>query len=400
MSVIGNQKQIYLQIIVRLQPYFRTDANLPERVQKLLAREKRFGSRDRRLYRELIYTTLRYLPWVEPLFERDPDRAAAMVAWLASNSAATANYRSEMALDWPHCPDTLSAKADILNLKPEELLPTWFQEECPAALHPKENDTMHRRASLWIRLQTTKPDLVLAEFDRQDWAWSRSKIKTDAIELTPDASVANSKSYLNGAYEVQDLGSQLVLASTHIKAGEQWLDACAGAGGKTLQLARILGPEGIVTAHDIRPSAIDELLLRADRSGLQNIRTASLPIINKYDGVLVDAPCSGSGTWRRAPHLKWVNGPSKIEDYARLQLELLETYAKAVRSGGKLIYATCSLNHSENASVIAEFLAQYPDFLIEPPENNFGFEPQPWGLTILPSQHNTDGFFVSSMRRK
>jgi 16S rRNA (cytosine967-C5)-methyltransferase len=119
-----------------------------------------------------------------------------------------------------------------------------------------------------------------------------------------------------------------------------------------------------------------------------------------YDGVLVDAPCSGSGTWRRSPHLKWTTTPALIAERAALQQKLLAQFATAVRSGGRLVYATCSLSTQENEDVVAAFLAAHPEFEPAPFARTFDALPRGAGLLILPARHNTDGFFVASLRRK
>ena len=119
-----------------------------------------------------------------------------------------------------------------------------------------------------------------------------------------------------------------------------------------------------------------------------------------YDGVLVDAPCSGSGTWRRAPHLKWVTTEAQVSDAAKIQSQLLGQFSACVRPGGRLVYATCSLSRHENEEVVAEFLAQHGDFRPEPFANTFSFIPRGNGLTLMPSRHDTDGFFVASLRRR
>ncbi|MCF7689826.1 MAG: RsmB/NOP family class I SAM-dependent RNA methyltransferase [Cephaloticoccus sp.] len=400
MSVAGNQRQTYLRLVATLRPHWRSDLLLPDRIQKLLAGEKRFGSRDRRLYRELLYTTLRFLPWVDPLWDTDPERAAAIVAWLAADGPATANYRAELSISDPQSPVSLSAKAAFLKLNVADLLPTWFARECPAAFTPAELETLHQRASLWLRLQTGHPEQVTDELSNNGWKWRMTSPLPEAIEISDEVNITACASFRAGAVEVQDLGSQLLLHTTMIKADGRWLDACAGAGGKSLQLARILGLQGKVTAHDIRASALTELQIRAKRAGLRNIVTTGQPPEGTFDGVLVDAPCSGSGTWRRAPHLKWITHPAMVMEYATRQLNLLGQFAAAVRPGGQLIYATCSLNRSENESVIAAFLQNHQDFRIEPPFRDFGYQTSPGGITIMPSRHNTDGFFVASMRRR
>jgi 16S rRNA (cytosine967-C5)-methyltransferase len=257
-----------------------------------------------------------------------------------------------------------------------------------------------RRASLWLRLQTDKPDAVLSEFESHEWAFRPSAVLPTAIELLDEADVTKSNAWQQGQIEVQDLGSQLLLETIGTKPGGRWLDACAGAGGKSLQLARLLGPMGSVAAHDVRPAALAELEQRATRARIQNIHTITRPEAKVYDGVLVDAPCSGSGTWRRAPHLKWTTTPQLVAERAALQQQLLTQFADCVRPGGRLVYATCSLSAQENEKIVDAFLRGHGNFHPDDFAKSFGAERRGAGLLILPSLHNTDGFYVASLRRK
>jgi len=399
MSVAANQRQIFLQLASALQPHWRSDRALPERLNRLLARDRRFGSRDRRLYRELIYTALRFLPWVEPLLEQYPNRAVEVTAWLAADTRDTHAFRNALLSDWPECPADMAGKAHYLKRSVDELLPAWLRDECPAAFESAEIDFLHRRAPLWIRLQTDSPNSVWADFKEHGWTYEQSAVLPDAVRLPVDASVAASTSYFSGAFEVQDLGSQFVLAAHDISSGERWLDACAGAGGKSLQLARLVGANGHVTATDIRAEALQELKARTQRAGISNLTITPNAAGKTYDGVLVDAPCSGSGTWRRSPHLKWCTTPETVQQHADLQLQILETNASSVRSSGRLIYATCSLNKSENEAVISRFLTTHPEFSPVPPARDFGFTATELGLSVLPARHDTDGFFTSCLKR-
>jgi 16S rRNA (cytosine967-C5)-methyltransferase len=133
---------------------------------------------------------------------------------------------------------------------------------------------------------------------------------------------------------------------------------------------------------------------------VHNVHTNARPTPGTYDGVLVDAPCSGSGTWRRAPHLKWVTRPQHVADRAQLQQELLSRFAMCVRPGGRLVYATCSLSSHENEQLVATFLAGHSDFEPAPFARTFGASARGPGLLIFPSLHDTDGFFVASLTRR
>ena len=397
MSVAANQQRIFLRLVESLRSHWRVDAALPARIQTLLARHREFGSRDRRLYRELIYTTLRYLPWIEPWLDREPAEAARRVAWLAADTPATNAFRAAFALGERPAGDK------------SELLPAWFRAHCPDVFRDTELETQLRRAPFWLRLQTASPQRVFDEFAARGWRWRRSDLLPQAIELLDEADITQTEAWRDGRIEVQDLGSQLLLETVGIERGGQWLDACAGAGGKTLQLAQLLGPAGKIDAFDIRPEALAELESRVTRSqagchSLDDNRAAAIRVLSQppggtHDGVLVDAPCSGSGTWRRAPHLKWVTTDAHISAAAQKQRNLLDAFSSRVRPGGRLVYATCSLSARENEEVAATFLAAHPDFRPAPFAQPFGAGRRAPGLLLLPSQHDTDGFFVASMRR-
>jgi len=400
MSLAGSQQKIFLRLLAALRPNWHSDANLPAGIAELFAANRSFGSRDRRLYRELIYTTLRYLPWIEPLLDTDPHAAAKAVAWLAADLPATRAYRLALCGDWPACPPTVAAKAAHLGATADALLPAWLTRHCPEAAIAPNLDTLHTRAPLWLRLQTNDAARVVAEFTAKAWPTRRSSILPGALEVLAEADVTKSDAWTRGLIEVQDLGSQLILASCGLAPGGRWLDACAGAGGKTLQLAALLGPQGHVDAHDIRASALRELEIRATRAGAKTISVLpALPATAAYDGVLVDAPCSGTGTWRRSPHLKWTTSAGQVSAAAEKQLALLTQFAALVRPGGRLIYATCSLSRLENEDVAAAFLAAQPAFAAEPAAHPFGGTPRSVGLAILPAAHNTDGFYVAALRR-
>lgn len=417
MSVAGNQQRTLLNLLAQLSPHWRRDRSLPARVQTLLSRNRSFGSRDRRLYRELIYTTLRFLPWVEPLLESDSDQAARIVAWLAADSPATEHFRKTLVADWPSCPPGVAEKAAVLNqqtsvtffpgsnrsgakFETDRLLPTWIAEQCPEALISPEIDALHSRAPLWIRLNTAAIDQVTNEFDQLGWRWRASSILKTALQLLDEVDVTKTAAFAAGAVEVQDLGSQLLLESAGIEPGERWLDACAGAGGKTLQLAQILGATGRIDAFDIRRAALMELQTRTNRAHINTVSILENRPTGEYDGVLVDAPCSGSGTWRRAPHLKWATTFERITEAASIQCALIEEFSRRVRVGGRLLYATCSLNRLENEAVVADFLSTHPQFVSEHSLKDFGGIVRGGGLTVLPALHNTDGFFIAALRRE
>jgi 16S rRNA (cytosine967-C5)-methyltransferase len=405
MTAAGNQARTFLVLLDEIRPFVRTDRHLPARIHQRLARERRFGSRDRRLYRELLYAAIRYWPWVETLRKRSDDEALRAIVWLAADVPAVASLKQQLSVGGPaSAPSSVAAQAAQLRLT-ETPLPDWFQAHCPALFTSPNLDVVQTRAPFWLRLQTDMPDSVFAEFDQLGWQWRRANVLPSAVELLSEADVTKTKAFIAGKIEIQDLGSQLLLETVQPTPGGRWLDACAGAGGKTLQLARILGTSGSVDATDPRRAALEELQLRAARAALRNIAIlARFPESSgqagSYDGVLVDAPCSGSGTWRRAPHLKWCTSENDLALAAKRQAEILGSASAQVRSGGLLVYATCSLSPRENEDVVANFLANTPDFALAVCSPPFSVSPGPFGVTWLPAEHNTDGYFVCALRRR
>ncbi|MGD1031988.1 MAG: RsmB/NOP family class I SAM-dependent RNA methyltransferase [Opitutaceae bacterium] len=415
MNRIGSQRRVFRELLGRLRPHWRLDPALPARIERLLGGDRRLGSRDRRLYRELIYTTLRHLPWIEPLLESmapaapgpgdEPALPERVIAWLAADTPATHAFRAELAGDFPPAaPASVAGRAAILASlaglsRLPSLLPDWIESECPGILDSPDYDALNSRAPLWLRLQSGNRAEVLGEFARLGWDAAESALLPGAVAIRGEADVLSTEACKAGRVEVQDLGSQLILEAVGVAPGGAWLDACAGAGGKSLQLAALLGPGGRVEAHDIRPAALGELARRARRAGFSGrIRTTASPK-GPYDGVLVDAPCSGSGTWRRSPHLKWVTRPAGVRAFARRQLALLDRFAPLVRTGGLLVYATCSLCRSENEEVVRIFLSGHPGFEPAGWAREFTGERRESALLFRPAAHDGDGFFAACLRR-
>jgi len=384
MSIAENQGRTFLRLVEPLRMGLRTDATVPAKFEGGLRMNKGLGSRDRRLYRELFYTFLRHLPWLENL---EPEALLAGVAGLCADTPATRLFKQGYA----------GATMPTFGSR-DELLPSWLREECPEAWLEAHRDCLLSRAPLWLRAQAGHAESIIAHLNTLGVQAGSKPELPSAVRVEAEIDLTRDEAFLKGTFEIQDIGSQLVLASCPVAAGGYWLDACAGAGGKTLQLARLLGPEGRVDALDPRQEALAQLGLRAKRAGLSvdaikgtstlDARIALNPAPSKaYDGVLVDAPCSGSGTWRRSPHLKWCTTPETLARVTTLQRRILREQCQRVRPGGVLVYATCSLCRSENEAVLEGFLKEHPHFSpVFPPKN------------LRPWDHDGDGFFVACVR--
>jgi 16S rRNA (cytosine967-C5)-methyltransferase len=384
MSRGANQGRVLITLLEAVVPHLRTDRALPERIQRLLAADRRLGSRDRRLYRELLYTAIRHWPSLEPL---DPSgRLEVLSAWCASGPATEA-FRLA------HVPGSGIGP-------PPVSLPEWFRTECPEAFEPALGARLMERPPLWIRVRASREDAVAADLALAGLVPERSDLVGGAWRLPSEARVDATPSFEKGDLEIQDIGSQALLQALTPEPGGLWLDACAGAGGKTLQLADLLGPEGRIEVRDPRAEALDELAARARRAGVFDRIRRGQPGGAVFDGVLVDAPCSGTGTWRRNPHAKWSTTPAHVERAAEVQTRILDAVCQEVKPGGVLAYATCSLCRSENEAVAAAFVARHPEFQVRDLRPQVVLEPTGPGWRASPLRLNGDAFFLAAFTRQ
>jgi 16S rRNA (cytosine967-C5)-methyltransferase len=273
-------------------------------------------------------------------------------------------------------------------------------------------------------LKATRDD-ALRELRYAEVSAVRTDISPWGIRVEGRPPLAGMDIFKNGLIEIQDEGSQLVALMVNPKPGERVVDFCAGAGGKTLALAAMMQNKGKLVATDVLKGRIERSATRLRRAGVNNVERRDLsserdPWVKRhagsFDKVLIDAPCSGAGTWRRNPDAKWRLKPSDLAELVDLQKRILESAARLVRAGGRLIYATCSLFQEENADQVKAFLEAYPEFTLIP-------APQAWAeaqaalgsntpcpsndsktgrdmLVLTPGQHGTDGFFVAVMEKK
>ena len=288
-----------------------------------------------------------------------------------------------------------------------------------------EATAMASRAPLDLRVNTLKAKREkvqgsIAHLGARPTPWSPIGLR---IELSADArniGIHAEEAFIKGAVEVQDEGSQLAALLSAAKPGEQVIDLCAGAGGKTLALAAMMQGKGrlIATDHDKRQLA--PIYERLSRAGVHNcdIRTPKGPddtlsdIHASADLVLIDAPCTGTGTWRRNPDAKWRMRPGALEVRLKDQVAVLDRASALVKPGGRIAYITCSVLPPENNDQIRSFVARHPDFAVIPPSQTMSVLwdkaddfaaatlQSPEGLLMTPRRTGTDGFFVSVLRRK
>lgn len=403
---LQNQRRIAYSLIERSRTLLKPGSAFTRELHELFRKQGKFGSKDRRLYRELIYTYLRYQPWLESSYANQDAFMDKLICLSAPTDEIQSLYptlQDRKPLEIPADQRFLALDRDVADL--ERLLPPWFSSHTERAPTAKSLLTLVTRPPLWLRIQKDPKEDLLERLKAnatpaQAAQIARHPLVPDCIHAPADFPLANHPSFLAGDVEIQDISSQILLHLLKDAPKGHWLDACAGAGGKTLQLANLLKPYGKVTAYDKRSSALREFQSRAKRSGLPNISVLDQrPTTGAYDGVLVDAPCSGSGTWRRHPYLMRQTSEETIFDYAKTQLAILKSYAPLVADGGILVYSTCSLSRHENEAVQEKFLADYPDFRHQPLSPRFGYEDRGRGITVYPEDHNGDGLYVATFRK-
>ena len=391
------------------------------------------GSRDRAAISGTFYAMARYYGALRAMLPQavssrieggDADFAPEELAALAVTALTLEGEHAELAASLaklyglPQLPalpadapwEKRAAAAAKFTGSPDAPTPETLLPEGLAAAIPQDFARLaqlsSRRPPLWIRLQRGDEEATLRELADAGMTVRRHEKLRSAVALTGGKlNIFTLNSFRTGHFEVQDLASQCVGLVCAPKPGERWFDSCAGGGGKTLELAELMKRRGTVIAGDIREYILRELKLRARRSEFPNISTlhhdGRVPRgFHLCDGVLVDAPCSGSGVWRRNPGSAWKFRLSELAGYAARQYTILTHFSAAVKAGGVLVYATCSLFTEENEEVVKRFLAEHPDFSLESGTH-------PLTGMITDGFYHFDGFdddcdflFAARMRRK
>jgi 16S rRNA (cytosine967-C5)-methyltransferase len=298
-------------------------------------------------------------------------------------------------------------------------LPKWLYDKFVAQYGEAETlvlaDALNQPAPLDLRVNSIKAtrDEVVAALAVAPIAAVPTPFAPLGLRILKKPSLQNLPLFKDGAIEVQDEGSQLLSQIVGAKRGEMVVDFCAGAGGKTLALGALMRNTGRLYAFDISEKRLAKLKPRLARSGLSNVHPVQIAherdakikrLAGKIDRVLVDAPCSGLGTLRRNPDVKWRQKADAVAEMQVKQASILDGAARLLKGGGRLVYATCSLLNEENDFIVEQFLASHPDFVLLPmkqvlAEQKIDLAMDDY-LKLLPHRHQTDGFFAAVLERK
>lgn len=408
-------------------------------LERVLRRERRLWASERRAVAESVYGMVRWqgqLEWLlggggyaEPRPRRD--LSATYAAWLAlrggldaSAAAARLGLAPSALRELARAEERLAAVADpVERLAAEASLPVWMAGRLVAEMGLGEAGalarSMNRRAPLTVRanlLRATR-EVLRERLASEGIASEPTPHSPWGLTLDGRANAFALAAFRGGLFEIQDEGSQLVALACGARPGWTVVDACAGAGGKSLALAMEMRNKGSLHALDVDAGRLEEARRRARRAGVHNLRTRLVPptgaeaeaaaadLVGQADLVLVDAPCSGLGALRRKPDARWRLEPGDPERFAGAQRELGARFAKLVRPGGRFLYATCAVGRIENEEVAAFLAAEVPGFAPMPLERTLGPElarrlgAEGHLLRLSPHRHGTDGFFVAAFER-
>ncbi|NDI86967.1 RsmB/NOP family class I SAM-dependent RNA methyltransferase [Undibacterium crateris] len=412
-AIIGHTEEVLREILRFTGP---ADGTL----SRYFREHPRLGGRERGVIAEAIYGLLRnksvYTSFAEsgtgPAMRRLTLLGLADAVGLESlgglSEEETAWLDRVMQIDRSHLP--LSMKSN---------LPSWLWEKLSACYGEEQAlalaEALNTPAPLDLRVNSIKGnrETVVAQLAEAPIIAEPTPYSATGLRVKKKPSLQNLPLFKDGTIEVQDEGSQLLAQLVGARRGEMVADFCAGAGGKTLALGAIMRNTGRLYAFDISEKRLAKLKPRLARSGLSNVHPVVIAhekdakikrLAAKLDRVLVDAPCSGLGTLRRNPDVKWRQTAEGVAELNVKQASILASAARMVKPGGRLVYATCSILDEENEGIVQAFLAQHPDFTLLPAsavlaEQKVELEMGDY-LKLYPHLHQTDGFFAAIMERK
>lgn len=406
-----------------LRELLRFDAAADAVLTRQMRARPQLGKGDRQMLADTVYQVLRHLRLFQTLADSDQsiggaaELRLAILGW-AGDAASLHAALTPPQLQWRK--QMLAQDAMALPEAVRWSLPDWLADALRNAYgdeFPALAQALLRPAPLDLRVNVHKArrEAVLDAFARLGIAAQATKYSQWGVRLEGKPALQDLTLFRDGWVEVQDEGSQLLALLLAPRRGEMVVDFCAGAGGKTLALGAMMRSTGRLYAFDVADYRLAKLKPRLQRSGLSNVYPVTIAherdervkrLAGKVDRVLVDAPCSGLGTLRRNPDMKWRQAPEGIAELTAKQASILQSAATLLKPGGRLVYATCSLLPEENAAVVDAFLAGHPEFeriaadAVLTQQGVDAAELTSAGdLHLLPNRHATDGFYAAVLQR-
>ncbi len=410
-AILGNAEEVLREIL-------RFTAPADVTLSRYFKDHPRLGGRERGAIAECVYAVLRH----KSFFTDFAGTGASMrrLTLLGMAEAIGADSLGGLTEDETALLTRIK-EIDRSLLPPKKLanLPDWLYDKFVAQYGEEETlalaAVLNTPAPLDLRVNSLKADRdkVIADLATAPIAAEPTPYSALGLRIWKKPALQNLPLFKEGAIEVQDEGSQVLAQLLGARRGEMVVDFCAGAGGKTLAIGAIMRSTGRLYAFDVSEKRLTKLKPRLARSGLSNVHPVVIAherdakvkrLAGKIDRVLVDAPCSGMGTLRRNPDVKWRQQPEGIAELTEKQASILDGAARLVKFGGRLVYATCSLLDEENEGIVQGFLASHPDFELVPMHKVLAEQriPLEMGdfLKMLPHKHGTDGFFAAVLERK
>ncbi|MBN1651816.1 MAG: RsmB/NOP family class I SAM-dependent RNA methyltransferase [Bacteroidales bacterium] len=393
-------KPIVQAVSEGLEEIFEENKLADRVVRGQIKKDRRWGSRDRRFIAECIYDCVRWWKWylaIGEIDEQDPDRFEKVLAI----------YLQEKKVDFPewftpNIPDFVSIQKNktkyAADLSCSASIPDWLNELGHRELGDrweKEINALNQTTDVVLRVNTLKTDKTKLKTILAKEGLEVEEIPDfqDALRLKQRRDLSQLKSFKKGYYEIQDASSQLVAPFSKVSEGMTVIDACAGAGGKSLHMAAQMENKGKIFSLDIEDAKLIELEKRSKRAGTRIVSAHLIyqqqvkKLAEKANVLLIDAPCSGLGILRRKPDAKWKLSLDKIDEYKTKQEQILEEYQEMVMPGGALVYVTCSILPSENEKQIENFLAKQ--------NGRYSLEAE---KKVWPSE-GFDGFYMARLRK-
>jgi 16S rRNA (cytosine967-C5)-methyltransferase len=412
-AILGNTEEVLSEIL-------RFTAPADSTLSRYFRDHPRLGSRERGAVAEGIYAVLRNKSFFTDFAEAGSGptmRRLTILGLAEAMGVDSLGGLTEEETEWLE--RITQIDRNLMQPAMRANMPKWLFDKLISQYGESETmalaEALNAPAPLDLRVNTLKSnrDDVMAKLAEAPIVSTPTPFSPVGLRVVKKPSLQNLPLFKDGAIEVQDEGSQVLAQILGAKRGEMVVDFCAGAGGKTLALGAQMRNTGRLYAFDVSEKRLAKLKPRLARSGLSNVHPVQIAherdakikrLAGKIDRVLVDAPCSGMGTLRRNPDVKWRQQPSAIAELQVKQAAILDGAARLVKGGGRLVYATCSFLNEENDDIATQFLASHPDFVLLPmtqvlAEQKIDLEMGDY-LKLLPHRHQTDGFFAAVFERK